>query len=347
MRTGHTPVTRAARRRRRYWTMRSGARAGSPAPVGGERGDASVGVARAVALLAHDVQRAVLDLVVDAPDVLADHAERDQLDAAEQQDGDRDRAEAGQVGADDAQHDHDRDRDERDARGEQSDVGGQLQRQVREGGDRVEREAQHLAQRVLGLAGVARVALVGDGGLREADPHGHAAQEARALGHRQQRVQRAAVEQAEVAGVGLEVDLGELVEQLVEPRGGGELEGGLALALLAHRVDDVGALAPLGDHLGDQLRRVLQVGVDHRDDVADRVLEAGGERGLVAEVAREVHDAHARVGRGDAVEQLGRAVGAAVVDEDQLELEVGDRGAGARARTPRRAPPRRRPARPR
>ncbi len=178
--------------------------------------------------------------------------------------------------------------------------------------------------------GVAGVALVGDGRLGEADPDGHAAQEARALGHRQQRVQRAAVEQAEVAGVRLEVDLGELVEQLVEPRGGGELEGGLALALLAHRVDDVGALAPLGDHLGDQLRRVLQVGVDHRDDVADRVLQAGGERGLVAEVARQVDDAHARVGRGHAVEQLGRAVGAAVVDEHQLELVVGDRGARAR-----------------
>ena len=101
----------------------------------------------------------VLDLVVDAPDVLADHAERDQLDAAEQQDRDRDRAEAGQVGVDDPQADHDRDRDEGQARGEEPDVGGQLQRQVREGGDRVEREAQHLAQRVLGLAGVAGVAL--------------------------------------------------------------------------------------------------------------------------------------------------------------------------------------------
>ena len=100
---------------------------------------------------------------------------------------------------------------------EQPDVGRELQRQVRERGDRVEREAQHLAQRVLRLAGVARVALVGDGGLGEADPDGHPAQEARALGHRQQRVERAAVEQPEVARVGLEVDLRELVEELVEP----------------------------------------------------------------------------------------------------------------------------------
>ena len=155
---------------------------------------------------------------------------------------------------------------------------------------------------------MARVALVGDGRLAKADPHRHAAQKARALGHLQQRVQRPAIEQAEVAGVRLEVDLGEFVEQLVEPRGGRELERGLALAPLAHGIHDVRALAPLRDHLADQLRRILQIGVEHRDGVAGRVLQAGGERGLVAEVARQMDHAHARVARGDRVEQLGRAV---------------------------------------
>ncbi len=50
----------------------------------------------------------------------------------------------------------------------------------------------------------------------------------------------------------------------------------------------------------------------------------------MAEVPRQVDDAHARVCRCDPVEQLGCAVGAAVVDEHQLELVVGDRGACAR-----------------
>ena len=83
-----------------------------------------------IELLPHDVQRAVLDLLVDPPHVLADHADRDQLDAAEQQDRDRDRAEAREVGAGDPQGDHDRDRDERDAGREDPDVGRQLKRQV-------------------------------------------------------------------------------------------------------------------------------------------------------------------------------------------------------------------------
>ena len=71
------------------------------------------------------------------------------------------------------------------------------------------------------------------------------------------------------------------------------------LALLAHHVDDVGAVLPRRDHVRDQLGRVLEVGVEHRDGVAARVLEAGGERRLVAEVAREVDDAQARVARGE------------------------------------------------
>ncbi len=127
-----------------------------------------------------------------------------------------------------------------------------------------------LRQRVLGLAGVARVALVGDRGLRVADPHGHPAQEAVALAHRQQRVERAAVEQAEVARVVLQLDLGELVEQRVEPARGAELEARLARPLLADGVDDVAARPPVVEHRRDQLGRVLKVGVEHHHGVALR-----------------------------------------------------------------------------
>ena len=176
---------------------------------------------------------------------------------------------------------------------------------------------------------MAGIALVGDGGLVEADPHRHSAQETRALGHRQQRVERAAVEQAEVARVRLEVHLRELVEQPVEPRSRGQLERGLAGALLANGVHHLGALAPASDHLGDQLGGILQVGVEHRHDVAACVLQAGGQRGLVAEVARKVDHAHARVGGGNPVEQLRRGVGAAVVDDHELKLVVGGRRARA------------------
>ena len=121
-----------------------------------------------------------------------------------------------------------------------------------------------------------------------------------------------------------------MVEQLVEPGGGGELEGGLAIALLAHGVDDVRALLPLLDHARDQLGRVLQVGVDHRHHIAAGVLQTRCERGLVAEVAREMDDAHTRSRRRQGG-RVGaeRRIGAAVVDQHQLERVVGHGGAGA------------------
>ena len=98
---------------------------------------------------------------------------------------------------------------------------------------------------------------------------------------------------------------------------------------VAHRVDHVGAGLPAGDHRGDQLRGVLEIGVDHRHHVPHGVLEAGGERGLVAEVAREVDHPHAGVLGGHAIQQLGGGVGGAVVDEQQLEGVVRDGGARA------------------
>ena len=98
---------------------------------------------------------------------------------------------------------------------------------------------------------------------------------------------------------------------------------------MAHRVHAVGAAAPLADHLPDQLRRILQVSVDHHDDITGRVLEARRQRRLVSEVARQVNHAHARVLVGELIEDLGAAIGAAVVDEHELEVIVGSRRAGA------------------
>ena len=174
--------------------------------------------------LAHDVQRPVLDLVVDPADVLADDPDRDQLDPAEQQD-DHDRGRhAARVDVRVARDDRQRDREEREEREGEAEQRRGLQRRVREARDRVEGEAQHPRGRELARAAGARRAPVGHRGLREADPDGHPAQEAVALGHREQRVERRAVHQPEVARVVRELDPRELGEQAVEPARAGELE---------------------------------------------------------------------------------------------------------------------------
>ena len=74
------------------------------------------------------------------------------------------------------------------------------------------------------------------------------------------------------------------------------------------------------DELRDVLGRVLEVAVHRHDDVAARADEAGVHRRMLAEVAPEADGADAR--RRAACRRSSsakRAVGRAVVDEDQLE----------------------------
>jgi hypothetical protein len=68
---------------------------------------------------------------------------------------------------------------------------------------------------------------------------------------------------------------------------------------------DVVALAPLGDHLGDELGRILEVDIHHDDRLAAGILQAGQRGHGLAEAAGEF-------------QQLDAFVGAAVLQNDVL-----------------------------
>ena len=113
-------------------------------------------------------------------------------------------------------------------------------------------------------------------------------------------------------------DAGEPLAQPVHgPRG--PAPPGDVLAVAADRADVVVAVVHRVQQQADLLGRVLQVGIE-RDDASPRhMLEARQDRPVLAEVA--VEEDHAR-DVGPALElrrqQRGRAVAAAVVDEDDL-----------------------------
>ena len=90
-------------------------------------------------------------------------------------------------------------------------------------------------------------------------------------------------------------------------------------ALAAPAADDVVALFEACDEVGNLFGIVLEVSVHGDDELALRVIEAGGESGGLAEVAAELDDQYAGVDGGYLFEQTIGAVAGTVVDEDELE----------------------------
>ena len=117
--------------------------------------------------------------------------------------------------------------------------------------------------------------------------------------------------------------------------GGEPLGQAVALAIVAHAIDDVIALAPFGDHRDQGFGRVLQVDVHRHHGAPADMIEPGRQRGFLAEIARQRDRADARVG-GVGIADFGqRAVGAAVVDEQDFVscLPPGHRASSSTART--------------
>ena len=106
---------------------------------------------------------------------------------------------------------------------------------------------------------------------------------------------------------------------------GTETEDGFALAGTSDAVNDLESLAPLGDHLGDHLGRVLEVGVDQDDGVAPGVLYSCRDGGLMAKVSREGQDPDPGVQSLDIAKQTQSPVTAAIVDVDQFVRRLDSR----------------------
>jgi len=284
--------------------------------------------------LVDEIERPPLHFLVDAPDVLAEHADRQDLHAADEQDRDHDRRVPGHVDApQERAHDpveRERERGQRDGRAA---VGPEAQRHRRMREDAVEREVPQPPVRPARAARRARRTVVLDLGARHADPREQALHEADALREALERLDRAPVEQPEVAQVGAHRHLREPAHHAVERVRARTLEPALPVARAAHGVDerDV-ALAPASDERGNELRRILEVGVDRHDGVALGELEPAGQREILAEVPRESHAAHARVARRVVPHDRPGGVAAAVVDVEDAPVEV---GAGERRAEPR------------
>ena len=159
-------------------------------------------------------------------------------------------------------HEHESGVDERRQRGQEPDIGRDLERRDREAGDALEREVPQLPVAPLARPGRARVAIVVDRTLPEADPGEQALHDPVAFRQAVERIERAPAEQAEVAGVDRDRHVAQAVHHAVEGVCRRALQPVLARPVAAAHVHDVGAAAPFVEHRRDQFRRILQVRVD-------------------------------------------------------------------------------------
>ena len=153
-------------------------------------------------ILVYEVQWALLRFDVKTSEIFADDPERHELHAAEEQHDDHQRGIAlDRIAEDERLAENVKAEHEREQRGREPDVRRELQRRAAERRDAVDREVPEFPVIPLRFAGVARVAVIDDRQLPETDLGEKTFHEALALAHLLQRIERAARDQAEIAGV--------------------------------------------------------------------------------------------------------------------------------------------------
>ena len=98
------------------------------------------------------------------------------------------------------------------------------------------------------------------------------------------------------------------------------LRDGVAGPIAADAEHHLIAFAPLGDHLDQDLRRVLHVDVHRHYGLAARMLETGGDRRFLAEVARQRDGPDTWIAEVRGCYRDDGLVGAAVVDEEDFPI---------------------------
>src|SRR5580658_11184650 len=178
--------------------------------------------------------------------------------------------------------------------------------------EEIEEDAEGAAEAVVALAVLARGVRDGHFADGRAVPAGEGGDEAVHLA-----VERNVLD--DLAAVGLEggaevvdVDAGELRHHPVGNERGNTAEHEVVGTLGAPSADDVVALFELGEEARNLAGVVLQVAVHGDDELAGGVVEAGGERRGLPEVAAKLYDKDSRIDRSDLLEQPVGAVARAV-----------------------------------
>lgn len=201
--------------------------------------------------------------------------------------------------------------------------GDDAQRKFRKADEPVDRVAKKSIQTLARLAGGAIVSIVEGFRAAKADPCAKAGEEPVAFGETVEGFDGGAVEETEGAGIGFDRKIGEPAEAAMEKIEAEAAEAAF-LARATNGEDDLGAVVPSGDQIGNVFGRILQISV-HRDDGVGGAGrgEAGFKCGLVAEIAGKFDEFETRIFVVDRRDDFTGTIAAAVVDKDDGPIEGG------------------------
>lgn len=265
-------------------------------------------------------------------EILADNAEEEKLDAADEHDDtDKARPAGGGVAEGNGFDDNDDDNYESDEAKEDAKESGEGEGGGREGDDAFDGVFEEFPEGPFCFAGDALDVFVFDPFGFEADESPEAFGIAVVFLAREDGVDDLAGHEAVVAGAVDHFDFAHAVDEFVEDAGAeatyrrlalaGDATGGGYIVFFFGGLGGVDVLKKFGKEAG----WVLTVGVHGGDKIAGGVFEASEESGFFAEVAGEGNIENARVVFGEGFHDLEGVVAATVVDEDELELIVLER----------------------
>ena len=258
----------------------------------------------------------ILDLHVYLADVFAHYAQTDEDGTTDKPDGEDDGRPAGngivkEHGMDDIKEDAKGCQNEQYAHGKNHAHGLDTER-----GDAVDGKIEHLAKRILALAGLALGTVIIDAGRLVTYQGDNASKEEIALTEIAELDHGATTHQPVIGMVVYRLDA-EDSHQLVKSKGSGAFEPRVGGAAATHAIDDVASvIGILVYHLGDNANIVLQIGIDRYHQVGE-ILGHGESchKGvLMTHVAGEFHTVDMLTGIDILLYHLPASVTGAIID---------------------------------
>jgi hypothetical protein len=120
-------------------------------------------------------------------------------------------------------------------------------------------------------------------------------------------------------------------EDSIESEGEKYLRGCLSLSRFALTIGHIVSLAPAFEHLRNELRWILKIGIEDHDNLAFGLIQATGDGELVTEVSRQSNCLYESALLGVLTDEWPGVVFATVIDEHNLERArvSGDKGCQA------------------